>query len=50
MYFKSYSMLLVKAPFDYTKHMFSCKATYSYSWISLIADIGGWTGTLIGVR
>jgi hypothetical protein len=23
---------------------------FSYDWISLIADVGGWTGTLIGLR
>jgi hypothetical protein len=26
------------------------KAGFAYDWISLIADVGGWTGTLIGIR
>jgi hypothetical protein len=26
------------------------QASFSYDWIALIGDIGGWTGTLIGLR
>jgi hypothetical protein len=26
------------------------KAGFAYDWISFIADVGGWTGTLIGIR
>jgi hypothetical protein len=29
---------------------FYVQAYFSYDWISLTADIGGWTGTLIGFR
>jgi hypothetical protein len=30
--------------------IFYSKAGFAYDWISLIADVGGWTGTLIGIR
>jgi hypothetical protein len=34
----------------YFTNIILLQASFSYDWISLIADIGGWTGTLIGYR
>jgi hypothetical protein len=30
--------------------MFNIQAYYTYSWVSFVAQVGGWVGLLLGLR
>jgi hypothetical protein len=45
---KNKNKKLIVVP-EYTKQIL-LQVDFSYGWISLFADVGGWTSTLIGLR